>query len=413
MTGPIRLVLADDTEPLRMLLRRIFESDDRFEVVGEAGDGTEALEQVKTLQPDLLLLDLSMPRMDGLEVLDRLRPTDQSTRVIVLSGHAADAAAKASLERGALAYIEKGVKPLELLATVAEIMEAADADTFTPLTIRSDGGSATSADTAPADAARRPDAGRDRVTPDTTAPDAAATPHARLEPPEREPSLDSLVSQLVHDLRSPLGLAVGYLDLLRRQNLDREPAVLLDRITMAMSHLDELVTTLGSYARVGRTPLDLGTVSVADVAAATIARLRDHHGDPLDYLTVDVGATTVHGDPTALHEVLFQLLDNAVRYGNEEPIAVRARSGDDAVMIEVVDHGPGLADDDADALFGPFRRGMAARGNWGTGLGLPLTARLVAAMGGRIWASNGVAGGGSVFTVELPAGRYREAAQSD
>lgn len=410
MTGPIRLVLADDTEPLRMLLRRIFEMDERFEVVGEAGDGTEALEQVKTLQPDLLLLDLSMPRMDGLEVLDRLRPANQSTRVIVLSGHAADAAAKASLERGALAYIEKGVKPLELLATVAEIMEASDTPTYTPLTVRSDGGGATSADTASADVAPRPDTEHQPATPDIDAP---AAPHTRLEPPAREPSLDSLVSQLVHDLRSPLGLAVGYLDLLRRQDLGREPAVLLDRITMAMNHLDELVTTLGSYARVGRTPLDLGTVSVADVAAATIARLRDHHGDPLEHVTLDVGATTVHGDPMALHEVLFQLLDNAVRYGNEEPITVRASSGDDAVFIEVADRGPGLADDDANALFGPFQRGMAARGNWGTGLGLPLTARLVAAMGGRIWASNGVAGGGSVFTVELPAGRYRDAGQSD
>ena len=395
MTGPIRLVLADDTEPLRMLLRRIFETDHRFEVVGEAGDGTEALEQVKTLQPDLLLLDLSMPRMDGLEVLDRLRPANQSTRVIVLSGHAADAAAKASLERGALAYIEKGVKPLELLATVAEIMEAADTGTYTPRTVRSDG------------------ATPDVTASNDTAPDAAPAPHARLEPPAREPSLDSLVSQLVHDLRSPLGLAVGYLDLLRRQDLGREPAVLLDRITMAMTHLDELVTTLGSYARVGRTPLDLSSVSLADVASAAMARLREHHSDPLEHVTIDVGATTVHGDATALHEILFQLLDNAVQYGNEEPIIVRARSGDEAVLIEVVDRGPGLADDDAEALFGPFKRGMAARGNWGTGLGLPLTAKLVTAMGGRIWASNGVAGGGSIFSVELPAGRYHGSGQSD
>jgi two-component system sensor histidine kinase KdpD len=152
---------------------------------------------------------------------------------------------------------------------------------------------------------------------------------------------------------------------------------------------------------------------LADVTEAAMARLRDHHGDPLEHVTVDVGAATVHGDAAALHEILFQLLDNAVRYGHEEPIAVRARSGDEAVLIEVVDRGPGLADDDAEALFGPFRRGMAARGNWGTGLGLPLTARLVAAMDGRIWASNGVTGGGSVFSVELPAGRYRDADQSD
>lgn len=385
MTRPIRLVLADDTEPLRMLLRRVFDDDGRFEVVGEAADGVEALEQVRTHTPDLLLLDLSMPRMDGLEVLDRLRPLGLATKVIVLSGHAADSAAEASLERGALAYIEKGVRPLQLLTCVADIMASAEQGDHRPATIRSD------------EMAQEPaDAGTGDERPTTTS--------ARLLPPHHEPPLESLISQLVHDLRSPVGLAVGYLDLLRRKDLGTEPAVLIERISMALGHLDELVTTLGAYARVPRTPLAAQTVTLTQVCNAARNRLSETHND-LDRIQIEDPGATIQADPDALTEVVVQLLDNALRYGGVDPVVVRATAGEESVVVEVADRGPGLDADDAATLFTPFRRGAAARGNWGTGLGLALSARLVQAMDGRMWAEPRNPGG-AVFAVELPAGRY-------
>jgi len=400
VTEPIRLVLADDTEPLRILLRRVFDDDARFEVIGEATDGLEALEQVKVLQPDLLLLDLSMPRLDGLEVLDRLSANRNSTQVIVLSGHAADSAAEASLQRGALAYIEKGVRPARLLATVAELMEQARSGVHTPITVRSD-----ATDAAPTGQDTHQPA-QPVTTGAAAAPPADTIPEGRLEPPDDEPGLETLVSQLVHDLRSPVGLAVGYLDLLRRRELDPEPAVLVDRINMALGHLDELVTTLGAYARAVRQPLERTTVAVSDVLQDALAKLTELRGLNTDHVRLHDAGSRVTGDPAALQEVLYQLLDNAVKYAPDTPVDVRVSAGEDHVTIEVVDGGPGLDDDDRDNLFAPFKRGVAARGNWGTGLGLPLAVRLVRAMDGTIWAATDKATGGAVFTVNLPAGRY-------
>jgi DNA-binding NarL/FixJ family response regulator len=103
----IRTVIADDAADLRLLMRIVLDRDQRFEVVGEAGDGLQALEQVNIYDPDLLVLDLAMPRMDGLEVLANLRDRDRPP-IVVLSGFKNEAMVARALELGATAYIAKG-----------------------------------------------------------------------------------------------------------------------------------------------------------------------------------------------------------------------------------------------------------------------------------------------------------------
>lgn len=103
----IRAVVADDDEMLRLLLYTALGRDNRFEVVGVAADGTEALEQVELQDPDLLLLDLAMPGCDGLEVLQQLGGRDRPA-VVVMSGFTADEAAARAIELGAAGYIVKG-----------------------------------------------------------------------------------------------------------------------------------------------------------------------------------------------------------------------------------------------------------------------------------------------------------------
>lgn len=104
---PHRVVLAEDNVPLRTLLRFTVEADPRFVVVGEAGDGLEALELLEVHDPDLLLLDLSMPIVDGLEVLEKLvhrvRPV-----VVVLTGFEDPDLEQQALQAGAAAYLTKG-----------------------------------------------------------------------------------------------------------------------------------------------------------------------------------------------------------------------------------------------------------------------------------------------------------------
>lgn len=119
----ISVVIADDAEDLRFLIRMSLTADGRFEILGEAGDGVEALEIVEATQPDVLLLDLGMPRMDGMEVLEHLGRSERRTPVVVFSGFTSDRMKQRALELGAASFIEKGTDlkmvPAQLAAAVA------------------------------------------------------------------------------------------------------------------------------------------------------------------------------------------------------------------------------------------------------------------------------------------------------
>jgi DNA-binding NarL/FixJ family response regulator len=118
---PIRIFLCDDVPELRALLRYSLEEDDDLRVVGEAGNAIEGIEGIAELTPDVVLLDLSMPGMDGLEAIPEIRRRSPETRIVVFSGFAADRMREPALELGAHRYLEKG-EPLEAVrAAVREL----------------------------------------------------------------------------------------------------------------------------------------------------------------------------------------------------------------------------------------------------------------------------------------------------
>jgi PAS domain S-box-containing protein len=106
--GPLRVVLADDSADIRLLVALTLAEDGGFEVVGEAADGVEAVAIATIQRPDVLLLDLAMPELDGLSVIPRVRAESPGTCIVVLSGFDSKAAAGPALELGAAAFIEKG-----------------------------------------------------------------------------------------------------------------------------------------------------------------------------------------------------------------------------------------------------------------------------------------------------------------
>jgi DNA-binding NarL/FixJ family response regulator len=123
--GSIRVYLCDDVAALRLVTRTVLELEPRVTVVGEAGDGRTAAREVADLQPDVLVLDLSLPELDGLEVLEELARTAPATRIVVFSGYPAHQLADAALARGARRYVEKGVDITEVARAVLEVAEAA------------------------------------------------------------------------------------------------------------------------------------------------------------------------------------------------------------------------------------------------------------------------------------------------
>src|SRR5688500_10916387 len=113
-SAPCRVVIADDTPDIRMLLRWSLEPDDRFEIVGEAANGAEAVNLISSQTVDAILLDLAMPVMDGLQAIPRIKDASPSTRIVVLSGFDEESMAGEALSRGADAYLEKGVAVKEI-----------------------------------------------------------------------------------------------------------------------------------------------------------------------------------------------------------------------------------------------------------------------------------------------------------
>lgn len=111
----IRVLIADDHAVVRQGLRKILEEWSDMEVVGEAGDGTQAIRKVKALKPDVVLIDIEMPELTGLEAIELMKEAVPNTKVIIVSMHNKDAYVHQALSYGASGYILKAAPESELL----------------------------------------------------------------------------------------------------------------------------------------------------------------------------------------------------------------------------------------------------------------------------------------------------------
>lgn len=116
--GPVKVLLVDDQPLLRMGFKLILEGEDDVTVVGEASDGAEALELTRSLSPDVVLMDVRMPVMDGIEATRQIVSAGLCARVIILTTFDLDEYAFAGLQAGASAFLLKDVAPAELVQAV-------------------------------------------------------------------------------------------------------------------------------------------------------------------------------------------------------------------------------------------------------------------------------------------------------
>jgi two-component system, OmpR family, sensor histidine kinase KdpD len=211
----------------------------------------------------------------------------------------------------------------------------------------------------------------------------------------------ALLRSVSHDLRSPLTAIVAAAEALPAKTLDPEDRLeLADTIAHESRRLARLVDQLLDLAR-----LESGTAepredwtSLEEVIRAAI----EDTGTPPERvrLAISPDLPLIRADAAQLQRVFANLIENALRYGADHPVSVRARVSGGRILIRVVDQGPGIPLVEQERIFTPFYRGAGAAGQ-GSGLGLAIVRGLVQANGGKVRVES-LPGQGSSFVVELP-----------
>jgi DNA-binding NarL/FixJ family response regulator len=121
-THPVRIVVVDDQALFRTGLARLLNEDERIEVVGQAEDGLAALDVVAKLKPDVVLMDLKMPNLDGIEATRRMLASDPGTKVLILTSFDADTSIIQALKAGAAGYVLKDSQADGIVSSILAVM---------------------------------------------------------------------------------------------------------------------------------------------------------------------------------------------------------------------------------------------------------------------------------------------------
>jgi two-component system sensor histidine kinase KdpD len=230
----------------------------------------------------------------------------------------------------------------------------------------------------------------------------------------------ALLAAVSHDLRTPLAAIKASVSSLRLTDIVLEPndeAILLETIEESADRLDALIANLldmsrlqaGSLEDSRDRPMDVGAV----ILSAVDSVVRGQDAPPVA-LEVAADLPLARGDSGFAERIVANLIENAVRYGGEGGVLVSGSSVGDRVEVRVIDHGPGVRDDDKDAMFTPFQRlgdshGGAAAGS-GVGLGLAVARGFAEVVGGTLEAEDTPGGG---LTMVLSLQRAAQAGASD
>lgn len=123
MSNPIRVFLADDHAVVRAGIEALIGTEPGMEVVGTAADGAEAVSKIASLRPDVILLDLQMPRKDGITAISEIKEQDPEARILVLTSFSDDEKVFSAIKAGAQGYQLKDATPVELLQAIRNVYE--------------------------------------------------------------------------------------------------------------------------------------------------------------------------------------------------------------------------------------------------------------------------------------------------
>jgi signal transduction histidine kinase len=237
--------------------------------------------------------------------------------------------------------------------------------------------------------------------------------YRELETASRHKS--DFLATMSHELRTPLNAIIGFSEVLHEQmfgELNERQLAYVDDVLEAGRHLLSLINDVLDLAKIeaGRMELELSQVALPQVlrGAVSMHSERASRGGIELNLTTDPQEIVVMADERRLRQIVFNLLSNAVKFTpTDGRVDVAARLDDGQVEIAVADTGPGIAAADLETIFEEFEQTSDGKQAEGTGLGLPLSRKLVELHGGRLWAES-TPGKGSTFRFTLPVRQEAE-----
>jgi signal transduction histidine kinase len=410
--APLKAVLIDDMPEVRLLLRVALE-DVGIQVVGEAGDGATGVEVTALQMPDVVVLDVSMPVMDGIAALPWIRDTVPDAKIVMLSAFDRNLAGGVEASSAADAYVEKGHVDV-LIRTVLTLCGQDVDEVQAAVSEREAAGTDERVAAPPADlslitAEPSPLTGWGETS-------SLLTTRSFPLPVEEEAALaQETLRELLyvagHDLAEPVGLVVGFAERLagRWAPRDLEPR---DRefvafTTAAANRLRDMVDALTEYLRACTVPLEVEPLQLTevldDVLGALARKVRETGAQVTATRVPDRMVANRHVVTTALRV----LVDNALTFtppGVAPLVEISAVRDATRWVVRVTDNGIGIDPRDAERAFRPYKRladDQDQGSEPGSGMGLAICRQLVRRHGGDI-ALRGDQHGGCVVEFSLP-----------
>jgi signal transduction histidine kinase len=444
--GPIRVLVADDHPIVRQGIAMLLAVEEDMALVAEASNGREAIQQYRTHRPDITLMDLQMPGMNGLDAISAIRAEFPHARIIVLTTYAGDAQAQRALQAGAQGYLLKNALHKELLEAIRAVhvgRKALPSESSFELAEQATEEALTQAEIkllrfiahgeAYADIARALSLSEDKVAGDVqvilSKLDTQDRVHAAADELNKgmveteraarhaaeaaNRAKSEFLAGMSHELRTPLNAVLGYAQLLAMDGgLSAQQARGVDTIHQSGLHLLALINDILDLARIeaGHTELRPEPLKLPDLLRSVVDLMKvkaDEKQLAFRFVAAEGLPDVVLADERRLRQVLLNLLGNAIKFTDAGSVSLSASAestGPAQVLLrlDVEDTGVGMRPDDLEKIFRPFEQvGDLQRRSGGTGLGLAITRALVKDMGGQVHVRSEL-GQGSRFRLELP-----------
>ena len=442
----IKVLCVDDHSIVRQGIAMLLAVEEDMALVAEASNGREAIQQYRTHRPDITLMDLQMPGMNGLDAISAIRAEFPQARIIVLTTYAGDAQAQRALQAGARGYLLKNALHKELLEAIRAVhvgRKALPSESSFELAEQATEEALTQAEInllrfiahgeAYADIARALSLSEDKVAGDVqvilSKLDAQDRAHAAADELNKgmveteraarhaaeaaNRAKSEFLAGMSHELRTPLNAVLGYAQLLAMDGgLSAQQARGVHTIHQSGLHLLALINDILDLARIeaGHTELRPEPLKLPDLLRSVVDLMKvkaDEKQLAFRFVAGDGLPDVVLADERRLRQVLLNLLGNAIKFTDVGSVSLSASAdatGPAQVLLrlDIEDTGVGMHPEDLDKIFRPFEQvGDLQRRSGGTGLGLAITRALVKDMGGQVHVRSEL-GQGSRFRLELP-----------